>query len=1035
MTEQTKRTGLEVAVIGMAAAFPGAGDIDTFWENLKDGVSSISFLDEQELEKEGVPKELSQQPNFVPSRGGVLDNRDMFDAEFFGYTPLEARVMDPQLRLLHQCCWQALEHAGYCPGDVDGTIGLYAGSASNFDWQALVLTSGQNRGIEQFVLDQLLDKNFICTRVAYKLNLRGPAVAVQSACSTSLLAIHLAARALVTGECDMALAGGVAVQAVQAAGYVHHEGMVMSPDGVCRSFDAAANGTIGGNGAGIVALKRLKFAEKHGDHILAVIKGSGSNNDGNRKVGFTAPSIEAQEALVRSVLHVSRVPADSISYVEAHGSGTPLGDPIEIEALTGGFNTQNRQYCAVGSVKTNIGHLDNAAGVAGLIKTALALHHKQIPPSLHFSTPNPKINFDDSPFFVNTQLREWTTNGAPRRAGVTSLGMGGTNAHVVLEEAPQVASAPSSRATQLLLLSTKTAGPMEEKTSQLAAWFQENRDTDVADVAFTLALGRRDFARRRFAIVQGSDDAAESLANLTAGKVFDGEAPDTSLPVMFMFSGQGSQYAGMARELYELEPGFKQDVDRCAGYLSPIMGLDIRDILFPAPDAVEENNAKLKETWVTQPVMFVVEYCLARLVMGWGIRPAGMIGHSIGEYVAACIAGCFELEEALKVVAARGRFMHAQASGAMLSVPLAEAEVLELLPEGLALAAINSPNRCVVSGPEEQIAAFESLLADKQLFPRRLHTSHAFHSPMMQPAVKDLEAALAGVTIKEPRIPFVSCLTGQWIKSEEAKDPQYWGRQLRETVRFSGGISTILKEAPVRLLEVGPGDALCVLARERVPKEDPNPSMAFQSLKHAKQTEGDMAFLQKTLGQLWLNGVTIDWPAYFANENRRRVPLPAYPFERKRYWLEVDSPVVETSAPIAPTEQPAQEEPQAAKSEEKAEAKKTFQPRPALANNYIAPEDDIQEGIAAIWQDILGIKPIGVQDNFFDLGGHSLLATLFLSKIQDTFHIRLELGSIFESPTIETIARLVKEKLAEEESGDSLESILGEVEGMTGLEE
>jgi acyl transferase domain-containing protein len=1035
--EQTNDHQEMIAIIGMAGRFPGAMDIRQFWNNLKEAKESITFYTDEELLEAGISPEVLKRPDYIKAKGEVADV-DLFDAGFFDINPREAEVTDPQHRMLLECAWEALEHAGYDSSKYDGRIGIFAGKS--MDYYLLLNVYPQiKKEISSGSLQAAIgnDKDSLTTTVAYRLNLTGPAISVQTSSSTSLVSVCVACQSLLMYQCDIALAGGITAGPPIRSGYQFQEGGIWSKDGHCRAFDAESSGFVPGAGMGLAVLKRYDEALADGDFIWAAIKGFAVNNDGSTKVSYTAPSVDAQAEVIAEAQAVAGVGPDSIQYIEAHGTGTYLGDPIEMAALNEAFKagTDKRQCCAIGSVKTNIGHLDNAAGVAGLIKTALALHHKKIPASLHFSKPNPKINFDDSPFFVNTQLREWTVNGTPRRAGVTSLGMGGTNAHVVLEEASQFVSAPSSRSTQLLLLSTKTASAMEEKTSQLAGWFQGNRDVDVANAAFTLAMGRRDFLHRRFAVVKDSEDAAESFANLTAGKVFDGQAPDTSSPVMFMFSGQGSQYAGMARELYQVEPGFKQDMDRCAGYLSPIMELDIRDILFPADDAVQESDNQLRQTWITQPLLFVVEYCLARLLMGWGIEPAGMIGHSIGEYVAACIAGSFELEDALKIVAARGKFMHAQAAGAMLSVPLPERELLELLPDGLELAAVNSPNRCVVSGPEDKIAEFETLLAEKQLFPRRLHTSHAFHSAMMEPAVKELEAVLAGVTIQAPQIPFVSCLTGQWIKPGEVMDPHYWGRQLRETVRFSNGIATIMKEAPVRLLEVGPGDALCVLAKERFPKEDPNPSKTFQSLKHAKQTEGDMAFLQKTLGQCWLNGVSIDWRAYFGNEKRRRVPMPTYPFQRKRYWLEVDSPVVETSAPVEPTKQPVQEERQAANIEEKAEAKKTFQPRPALANDYISAEDDIQKGIVAIWEDILGIKPIGVQDNFFDLGGHSLLATLFLSKIQDTFHIRLELGSIFESPTIETIARLVQEKLAEEESGGGLESILGEVEGMTGLEE
>ena len=1030
-----------IAIIGMAGRFPGAMDIGQFWSNLAEAKESITFYSEDELLAAGVAPEVLNHPDYIKAKGEVADV-DLFDADFFDINPREAEVTDPQHRMLLECAWEALEHSGYDSSKFDGRIGVFAGKS--MDYYLLLNVYPQiKKEISSGSLQAAIgnDKDSLTTTIAYRLNLTGPAISVQTSSSTSLVSVCVACQSLLMYQCDIALAGGITAGPPIKSGYQFQEGGIWSADGHCRAFDAASSGFVPGAGMGLAVLKRYEEAVADGDFIWATIKGFAVNNDGSAKVSYTAPSVDAQAEVIAEAQAVAGIDPESIQYVEAHGTGTYLGDPIEMAALNEAFKagTDKKQFCAIGSVKTNIGHLDNAAGIAGLIKTALALHHKKIPPSLHFSKPNPKIDFDNSPFFVNTQLRDWTVDGTPRRAGVTSLGMGGTNAHVVLEEAPESTSSPSPRGAQLLLLSAKTSSAMDDKTGHLSDWFRQNPDTDVADAAFTLAMGRRDFARRRFAIVRDSGDSAESLADLTAGKVFDGTAPDASLPVMFMFSGQGSQYAGMARELYMLEASFKEDLDRCADLLAPIMGLDIRDILFPAEDAVQKSNEQLKQTWITQPVLFVVEYCMARLLMGWGIEPAGMIGHSIGEYTAACVAGCFELEDALQVVAARGAFMHAQEAGSMLSVPLPEKEILELLPGGLSVAAVNSPNRCVVSGPAEQIEELEKRLAEKQLFPRRLHTSHAFHSAMMEPAVKKLQEVLAGVTIKEPRIPFVSCVTGQWIKAEEAKDPQYWGRQLRQTVRFSDGMTTMLHDSPARLVEVGPGDALCVLAGEHIAKEDLIPTMTFQTLKHAKQTEGDMAFFQKTLGQLWLNGVSIDWTAYFAKEKRLRVPLPTYPFQRKRYWLEVETsrhepagePNTRSTAETAQTGTPQEPE----QTPPAAEAKKTFQPRPALSNDYVAPQDDIQNGIVDIWEDILGIKPIGVQDNFFDLGGHSLLATLFLSKIQDTFHIRLELGSIFESPTIQTIAGLVREKLAEEQSGDSLESILGEVEGMAGLED
>jgi acyl transferase domain-containing protein/acyl carrier protein len=882
MTEQTKRTGLEVAVIGMAAAFPGAGDIETFWENLREGVSSIQFLNDEDLERHGVPKELSQQPNFVPSRGGVLDNRELFDAEFFGYTPLEARVMDPQLRLLHQCCWQALEHAGYCPDDVDGTIGLYAGSASNFDWQALVLTSGQNRGVEQFVLDQLLDKNFICTRVAYKLNLRGPAVAVQSACSTSLLAIHLATRALVTGECDLALAGGVAVQAIQPAGYLHHEGMVMSPDGLCRSFDAGANGTIGGNGVGIVALKRLKFAEKHGDHILAVIKGSGSNNDGNRKVGFTAPSIEAQEALVRSVLHVSRVPADSISYVEAHGSGTPLGDPIEIEALTGGFNTQSRQYCAIGSVKTNIGHLDTAAGVAGFIKAVLALHHKAIPPSLNYEIPNPRIDFPRTPFYVNTTLKEWDGAARPLRAAVNSLGIGGTNVFILLEEGapPQPIKQPEK--PQLLLLSAPTATGLEKIKSNITHYLEQHPDTNLQHMAFTLSAGRRHSRYRAYCAAQHAEEALSILSDSDSRqyKTFDskGKNPD----IVFLFQGLGSQYVNMGKELYHSMDVFRQELDACFAILKELSPVDFKGILYPH-GGENPDDPGIHEPDIAQPILFSFEYAVAATLKHLGIQPYAVMGYSFGEYVAACVAGVFSLRNALELVVNRGRMIGSLPAGGMLSCPLPKEDILPFLNNDLFLA-IDNGESCVVAGTIPALEQLEGSMKAKKLFTVRLPSGHALHSQLMGPLEQTFTQMVDSLNPQEATIPMISNVTGTWAAADELADPSYWFQHLSQPVLFDDGVRCLLEKKNTLIIEIGAGSDLTALMRKHV---KPRPDVEMLNLFPAKERGmSSRDYVLGRLGGMWSRGAAINWKRFYSEEPVQRIPLPTYPFDKKRYWID-----------------------------------------------------------------------------------------------------------------------------------------------------
>ncbi|HEY7492967.1 MAG TPA: type I polyketide synthase, partial [Candidatus Tectomicrobia bacterium] len=724
----------------------------------------------------------------------------------------------------------------------------------------------------------------LTTQVSYKLNLRGPGVTVQTACSTSLVAVHLACQSLLNGECDIALAGGVSIAVPQKAGYRYQEGGILSPDGHCRAFDAKAQGCVGGSGVGIVVLKRWEDALAEGDCIQAVIKGSAINNDGSVKVGYTAPSVDGQAEVIAEALTLAGVDPETVTYVEAHGTGTALGDPIEIEALTRAFRTHTRKqgFCALGAVKTNIGHLDTAAGVAGLIKTVLALKHKLLPPSLHFERPNPRIDFENSPFYVNTQLAEWLTGDTPRRAGVSSFGLGGTNAHVVLEEAPAVKASGTSRPWQLLLLSAKTSTALESATARLAAYLTQHPEVKLADAAYTLQVGRRVFGHRR-AIICQDGSAVTALEALDPARVYTGVQEPKTRPVVFMFPGQGAQYVHMGAELYQVEPTFRKQIEVCSELLKPHLGLELRSVLYPDPARAAEAAETLKQTYLTQPALFVVEYALARLWMEWGVRPEAMIGHSIGEYVAACLAGVFSLEDALALVAARGRLMQSLPGGAMLAVRLAEKDVQPLLGEQLSLAAVNGPVQCVVSGPTAAVEALAQQLATQGVGCRRLHTSHAFHSPMMEPILAPFTEEVKSVTLNSPQIPFVSNVTGTWIGNAEATDPRYWARHLRQTVRFADGVHELVQDPDWVLLEVGPGQTLMTIARWHPQRAAGQ--VVLTSMRPADFQESDIAFLLTTLGRLWLAGVQVDWDGYYAQERRRRLPLPPYPFERQRYWI------------------------------------------------------------------------------------------------------------------------------------------------------
>lgn len=886
MNENTISSSLDhIAVIGMACRFPGARNVREFWENLRQGIESITFFSEEELA--GIDPDLRLDPHYVPARA-VIDDAALFDAGFFGYTPREAQLMDPQQRIFLECAWEALEDAGYASHSPKERIGIYAGAGMN----TYLFQNTRELAEDFFHTVTSNDKDFLASRVAYKLNLRGPALTVQTACSTSLVAVHLACQSLLAGECELALAGGVSLNIPQKAGYLYQEGGIFSPDGHCRAFDAEARGTVNGDGVGLVVLKRLEDARGAGDSIIAVIRGSAINNDGSRKVGFTAPGIEGQAAVIAEAQSVALVEPDSLSYVEAHGTATPLGDPIEIAALTRAFLRQTTRtgFCAIGSVKTNIGHLDVAAGVAGLIKTLLALQHRQIPPSLYFHTANPQIDFARSPFYVNTQLIDWPAGPTPRRAGVSSFGIGGTNAHVILEEAPQrEVSRAEARPWQLLAFSARTPAALRAHMTGLGNYLSQQAGLDLADVAFTLQQGRRHFAYRSVLVCQKREDAGRMLCDPDAQPVIARVQEEMERPVIFLFPGQGSQYIQMAANLYRGELLFREQVDRCAALLAPDLGMELRRLIYPQNESAQEAAQRLTQTAITQPALFVIEYALARLWMAWGIQPQAMLGHSIGEYVAACLAGVFSLEDALSLVAARGQMMQQLPPGAMMSVSLAEAELLPLLDPRISLAAINTPDRCVVAGPIPLVKDLEQQLTGREVSCRLLHTSHAFHSSMMSPLEEPFAERVSKVELRPPQIPYLSNVTGTWITAGEAQNPAYWARHLVQPVRFADCVQELWRTPERIWLEVGPGRSLGSLALEHPASKQTTDRRVFASLPASYEKGSDHAFLLSTLGNLWLSGSELNWQALHAQEQRLRVSLPTYPFERLRYWLAADS--------------------------------------------------------------------------------------------------------------------------------------------------
>jgi phthiocerol/phenolphthiocerol synthesis type-I polyketide synthase E len=880
-------TGMEVAIIGMAGRFPGARNVEEYWRNLVGGVESITTFTAEELEAAGEDPALVAHPDYVPV-ARVIDDIEMFDAAFFAFSPREAEILDPQQRLYIECVHEALEHAGYDVGRYPGPIGVFGGSRMPSYLLNLYRNPGVIATVGDFHAQLSNDKDYVATRVAYKLNLGGPSVTVQTACSTALVGLHLACQSLLAGEADMAVAGAVAVRVPQVQGYLFRDGDVGSPDGRVRPFDARARGTIFGSGLGAVVLKRLEDAVADDDTIYAVIKGSAINNDAAAKVGFTAPGADGQARVIRAAQVTAGVEPDTIGYVEAHGTGTPMGDPIEIGALRRAFaeRTDRKRFCGIGSAKGNIGHAGVAAGIAGLIKTVCALRRELIPPSILFAAPNPQIDFEDSPFYVVTEPTPWAANGRPRRAAVSAFGIGGTNAHVILEEAPERRPGSASRPWQLLVLSARTPTALDAATARLAAHLADHPEDDLADVAFTLQVGREAMEHRRTLVAASREDAVAALAD--PARLLAGSPRGRSPRVVYLFSGQGAQHVGMGRGLYRGEPVFRAELDRAAELLMPHLGLDLREVLYPEDAGAEarpELAARLEQTALTQPALFAVEHALARLWMEWGVAPQAMMGHSIGEYVAACLAGVMTLPDALSLVAARGRLMQGLPAGAMLTVPLSEAEVAPLLGRQLSLAATNAPARSVVSGPAEAVEALaERLAASGIAGSRRLHTSHAFHSGMMEPILAPFLAEVKKVDLRPPQLPYISNVTGTWITAAEATAPEYWVRHLRGTVRFAEGLAELFGEGDALLLEVGPGKSLASLARQQ-PGRPPSVAV-LSSLRHPRDAGEDLPHLLGALGQLWANGAAVDWAGFYARERRLRLALPTYPFERKRFWID-----------------------------------------------------------------------------------------------------------------------------------------------------
>ena len=887
----------DIAIVGMAAHLPGAASIDEYWHNLRAGLRSIRRLDEDALLAAGEDPALMRQPNYVPF-AAPLDRFADFDAEFFGFSPKEAAILDPQHRQFLEVAWEALENAGHMPENFDGNIGVYAGCGmGSYFYFNICSNADLVRDVGMFLLRHTgNDKDFLSTRVSHIFDLRGPSINVQTACSTSLVALHYAVQALLSGESDMALAGGVTIELPQGRGYLHKENEILSPDGECHAFDHRAQGTVFGSGAGCLVLKRLDDAIRDGDHVWAVVKGSAINNDGAQKAGYLAPSVEGQARCIAEAQAVADITADTVDYVECHGTGTYLGDPIEVAALTEAFRetTDQTGFCKIGSVKTNIGHLDTAAGVASVIKVALSLHNREVPPSLGFEAPNPTIEFETSPFAVNAVLTPWDSRGHPRRAGVNSLGVGGTNAHAILQEAPErAASGDSDWPFQLLTLSARSKSTLDAQAANLSAHLRGAPQQNLADIAWTLKNGRRAFDKRRVVVAQTHDEAATLLEADNPQRVFTHTALD-SPDVVFLFPGGGAQFAGMARDLYETEPVFAEWMDKGLEILQPRLDYDIRALWLPEPGAEDAANAALKKPSVQLPLIMITEYALARMFMAWGVQPAALVGHSMGENTAACLAGVMSFEDCIALVHLRGTLFDTVPAGGMVSVPLSVKSLTPYLGD-LDIASMNAPELTVVSGPDADLDALSARLLADGFETQRIAIDIAAHSRMLDPILDRFRAFLASIPLSPPRLPIISNRTGLPLTDEQATSPDYWTQHLRGTVMFAECVST-LAEKPNRIwLEVGPGKALSSLTRMHgaVP-----PQQVLAALRHPEEDIADDLYHMGLLGRIWALGGAFDWSQIWGDARRNRVPLPTYPFDRREYFIAPAKPRADTVTAI-----------------------------------------------------------------------------------------------------------------------------------------
>jgi acyl transferase domain-containing protein len=992
----------DIAIVGIDLRFPGAASVSEFWENLVDGKELITFFTDEELIADGEDKNLINKKNYVKTNGSILENKEYFDASFFNFTPLEALLLDPQTRVLMECVHGAVEDAGFSLQDKKNKVGLFVGASSSLYWELLTHIYAKENNIDDFMVMNLAKKDVISTWISHKLNLTGPSVSIQSACSTSLFGIDLACRSLRDGQCNAAIVGGASITKFKKRGYLYQDGMIFSKDGHNRAFDAEASGMVSGEGVAAIVLRKANDALRDGDNIYGIVKGVGVNNDGNRKVGFYAPSVQGQTEAILLALENSKVLSRDINYVETHGTGTIIGDAIEIEALKKAYNTSEKEYCALGAVKSNIGHLDVCAGLAGLIKAVLVLKNKKIPPILNVLKPNPKLDLDNSPFYLNTELKELKETQSLQKAGVSSFGIGGTNVHVILEEARTAPSSDTSGEWQMIYLSAKNQNSLEQKRLDFIEYLKNNKEENLADISYTLLKGRDNYRFKLSCVTSSVSETIETLENADPRKVDYKNDAYLNKPVVFVFTGQGTQYINMGKDIYASEKYFRDIMDYCFSKISQYYDISLKDILFAEEDT-ELIKAKLGSQEILQPILFILEYSLARLLMHWGIVPASMIGYSIGEYVAACLADVMTLDDALMLVCKRGKVMQKAPEGVMISVPLNENDVQAYLNDKISLAAVNGDS-CIISGNSEDITQLERTLRAKKILAFRLSITCAGHSPMMENILQEFENEFDSVELKAPKIPFTSNITGKYILPEEAMSKEYWVSQISKTTRFYDCIKTAMKNNLPVFIELGPGQEVSALVK-RVISDDESEPEVINLIRHKTRDISDHKYLKIKLLQIFSNNINIEWDKFFEAENRKKVQLPKYPLNKSKYWLEGDLYNLGMGGSDAKMKV---ESFQGDDDSNDQNNDQFVSNRTNITSDYIEPTNPQEEKMQKLWCDFFGLKRIGIKDNFLELGGDSLKAINLINIIYEKFETKILLKDFFANPTIHNICEHIE---------------------------